>query len=93
MILWSRKKNIQDIEWWGYINKYAVVHNFINNDLQYRGTGVSIETALVKEVKLTQINRYIDAIHTISIKKECITHKNNNLVEWKGDAIFFISCI
>jgi hypothetical protein len=48
-------------------------------------TGVSIETALVKEVKWTQINRYIDAIHTISIrKKECITHKNNNLVERKG---------
>jgi len=36
-------------------------------------TGVSIETALVKEVKWTQINRYIDAIHTISIRKKNVS--------------------
>jgi hypothetical protein len=36
-------------------------------------TGVSIETALVKGVKWTQINRYIDAIHTNSIKKKNVS--------------------
>jgi len=52
-------------------------------------TGEIIETPLVKQVKWTQINRYTGAIHTISIKQECINHKNNNLAERKGDAIFF----
>jgi len=51
-------------------------------------TGEIIETPLVKQVKWTQINRYTGAIHTISIKQECINHKNNNLAERKGDAIF-----